>query len=128
MVTDPIADLIIRLKNASEVKKPTVIVTQTKFTESIAYALKKSGYVASVDKLKDTRELKLSLIYFAGEPRIHGVERISTSSRRMYQGYNDIRTFRSGFGNSFLSTPKGVMIDMDAKKNKVGGEVLFRIW
>lgn len=128
MVTDPIADLIIRLKNASDVHKPTVVVTQTKLTESIAFALKKAGYVASVDKNKDTRELKLSLVYFAGEPRIHGVERISTSSRRMYQGYNDIRTFRSGFGNTFLSTPKGVLMDMEAKKNKVGGEVLFKIW
>jgi small subunit ribosomal protein S8 len=60
--------------------------------------------------------------------RVNGVERISKLSKRIYQRSSDIRVFRSGFGNTFLSTPKGVMTDMEAKKNKVGGEVLFRIW
>jgi small subunit ribosomal protein S8 len=128
MVTDPISDLIIRLKNASDVKKPSITIAQSKLVENIAYALKKAGYLTSVEKNKDARELNLGLVYFSGEPRIHGVERISKSSRRMYQGYSDIRIFRSGFGNSFLSTPKGILIDMEARKYKVGGEVLFRIW
>ena len=128
MVTDPISDLIIRLKNASDVKKPHVSVPQSKLAENIAYALKKSGYVSTVEKNKDTRELYLGVVYFSGEPRIHGVERISKSSRRIYMKSDDIRVFRSGFGNMFLSTPKGILIDMDAKKQKVGGEVLFKIW
>ncbi len=128
MVTDPISDLIIRIKNASDAKKPSVAVTQTKLTENIAHALKKSGYLTSVEKNKDTREINLGIVYFEGEPRVHGVERISKSSRRIYLKSNDIRVFRSGFGNTFLSTPKGIMIDMDAKKQKVGGEVLFKIW
>lgn len=128
MVTDPISDLIIRLKNASDAKKPSISIMQSKLIENIAHALKKSGYISSVEKNKDTRELNLGVVYFSGEPRIHGVERVSKSSRRVYQGYNDIRIFRSGFGNTFLSTPKGVMIDIEAKKNKVGGEVLFKIW
>jgi len=128
MVTDPISDIITRLKNASDVKKPSVVVMHTKLTESIAYALKKAGYVTTIEKLKDTHELHLGLVYFSGEPRIHGVERISKSSRRIYQKYSDIRVFRSGFGNTFLSTPKGILIDMEAKQNKVGGEVLFKIW
>ncbi|MEN9912753.1 MAG: ribosomal subunit protein [Candidatus Parcubacteria bacterium] len=128
MVTDSISDLIIRLKNASDAKKPTVAITHSKLAEGIAYALKKGGFISSVEKNKETRELNLGVVYFSGEPRVHGVERISKSSRRIYQGYNDIRIFRSGFGNTFLSTPKGIMIDMEAKKNKVGGEVLFKIW
>ncbi len=128
MVTDPISDLIIRLKNASDVKKPIVAVTQSKLAENIAEALKKTGYISSVEKNKKTNELELGVVYFDGEPRIHGVERISSSSRRIYQKASDIRVFRSGFGNTFLSTPKGILMDMEAKKHKVGGEVLFKIW
>ncbi|MEK7642157.1 MAG: 30S ribosomal protein S8 [Patescibacteria group bacterium] len=128
MVTDSISDFIIRLKNASDAKKPSVLVSQSKLAENIAHALKKSGYLTSVEKNKDTHEIKLGIVYFSGEPRIHGVERISKSSRRIYQKASDIRVFRSGFGNTFLSTPKGIMIDMEAKKLKVGGEVLFKIW
>jgi small subunit ribosomal protein S8 len=81
-----------------------------------------------VQKNNDTHELELGIVYFDGAPRINGVERISKSSRRIYMKSGDIRVFRSGFGNTFLSTPKGIMVDMDAKKQKVGGEVLFRIW
>lgn len=128
MVTDSISDLIIRLKNASDVKKPHVSIPQSKLIENIAFALKKSGYVSTVEKNKDTRELILGIVYFSGEPRIHGVERISKSSRRIYLKSGDIRVFRSGFGNMFLSTPKGILMDMEAKKLKVGGEVLFKIW
>ena len=130
MVTDPISDLIIRLQNASRSGKPSVVVLQSKFAENIAHALKKAGYIESVEKKGKlfSRELVLGLRYFATGARIHGVERVSKPSRRIYLKANDIRMYRSGFGNTFLSTPKGVMIDSEAKRLKVGGEVLFRIW
>lgn len=128
MVTDPISNLIIRLKNASDAMKPTVVVPQSKLVENVAHALKKNGYLSSVEKNKDTRELILGIVYFDKSARINGVERISKTSRRIYQKASDIRVFRSGFGNTFLSTPKGIMVDMEAKKLKVGGELLFRIW
>ncbi len=129
MVTDPISNLIIRIKNASDANKPTVAVPATKLVENVAHALKKSGYLTSVENNKDTRELVLGIVYSVdGSARINGVERISKTSRRMYQKASDIRVFRSGFGNTFFSTPKGIMVDMEAKKLKVGGEVLFRIW
>ena len=130
MVTDPISDLIIRLQNASFAGKATVAVPYSKFAENVAHALKKAGYINSVEKAGKLfdRELLLGIVYFESGPRIHGVERISKSSRRVYQKSSDIRMYRSGFGNTFLSTPKGIMIDQEAKKNKVGGEVLFKIW
>ena len=130
MVIDPISDLIIRVKNASDVKKPTVVMPYSKFAENVAFALKKSGYLSAVGKNGKgiAANLELGLIYFSGEPRVHGVERISKLSRRVYQKSTDIRTFRSGFGNTFLSTPKGILIDQEAKKLNVGGEVLFKIW
>ncbi len=129
MVTDPIANLITRIKNASDANKPMVAVPATKLVENVAHALKKSGYLSSVEKNKDARELVLGVVYATdGSARINGVERISKTSRRIYQKASDIRVFRSGFGNTFFSTPKGIMVDMEAKKLKVGGEVLFRIW
>jgi small subunit ribosomal protein S8 len=131
MITDPISDLIIRIKNGSDANKTTIEVVYSRFAESVAHALKKAGYLASVEKKSRktfSNGLELGLVYFNGTPRIHGVERISKPSRRMYQKASDIRMYRSGFGNTFLSTPKGVMADVEAKKNKVGGEVLFKIW
>jgi small subunit ribosomal protein S8 len=100
----------------------------SKFAENVAHTLKKAGYLSSVEKSKTKREIELGLVYFDGEPRIHGVERLSKPSRRLYQKAGDIRTFRSGFGNLVLSTSKGVMTDMEAKKHKLGGEILFKIW
>ena len=132
MVTDSISDLIIRLKNGSDAKKASVDATYSKLTENIAHALKKAGYLTSVDKKKVgsfTKTITLGLVYdLEGNARIHGVERISKSSRRVYQKSADIRMYRSGFGNTFFSTPKGIMTDGEAKKNKVGGEILFKIW
>jgi len=130
MVTDPISDLIIRLQNASFAGKPSISVGYSKFVDNVAQALKKAGYVASIEKKGKpfTSELILGLVYFDTGSRIHGVERISKPSRRVYLKYGDIRMYRSGFGNTFLSTPKGVLVDQDAKKQKVGGEVLFKIW
>lgn len=130
MVTDPISDLIIRLKNGSAAGNSVVEVSYSKFVENIVHALKKAGYVTTVEKKGKpfTRSLMIGLVYFDGGARIHGVERISKPSRRIYQKATDIRMYRSGFGNTFLSTPKGVMIDAEAKKHKVGGEVLFKIW
>ncbi len=130
MVTDPISDFIIRIKNGSDAKKPVVIVSYSKFAENVAHALKKAGYIATVEKKGKvfTRDLELGLIYQDSGPRIHGAERISKPSRRVYMKSDDIRMYRSGFGNSFISTSKGIMTDSEAKKNKVGGEVLFKIW
>jgi small subunit ribosomal protein S8 len=130
MITDPISNLITRLKNASDAQKPAIEISYSKFVESVAHALKKSGYLSSVEKTgKDVgAALTLGLVYINGAPRIRGVERVSKPSRRMYQKASDIRMYRSGFGNTFLSTPKGVLVDAEAKKNKVGGEVLFKIW
>lgn len=130
MVTDPISDFIIRLKNGSDAKKPSVNVSYSRFAENVAHALKKAGYVSTIEKKGKlfTKELEIGLIYFATGARIHGVERISKPSRRIYIKSGSIRSYRSGFGNTFISTPKGIMTDNEAKKNNVGGEVLFKIW
>jgi small subunit ribosomal protein S8 len=130
MVTDPISDLVIRLKNGSDAKKPSVSVVYSKFAANVAHALKKAGYVETVEAKgeKFDRTLEIGLRYFTAGVRIHGVERISKPSRRVYQKSSDIRSYKSGFGSIILSTPKGILTDQEAKKLSVGGEALFKIW
>ena len=130
MVTDPISDFITRIKNASDAGKASLSIPYSNLKESIAHVLLKGGYISSIDvKGKQIEKtIEISLVYMGNEPRIHGVDRISKSSRRVYQKSKDIRMFKSGFGNVVFSTPKGVLLDVDARKLKVGGEVLFKIW
>ncbi len=130
MVTDPIADLIIRIKNASDAGKASVTVPYSALKENIAHTLVKGGYIASVEVKgkKIDKTLEIVLAYIGSEPRVHGIDRISKPSRRLYQKSKDIRMFKSGFGNIVFSTPQGILLDADAKKLKVGGEILFKIW
>jgi small subunit ribosomal protein S8 len=130
MVTDPISDFITRIKNASSAGKATVSIPYSSMKERIAHVLLKGGYITdiAVNGKKIDKTLELTLAYMGNEPRVHGIDRISKTSRRIYQKSKDIRMFKSGFGNIILSTPKGVLLDADAKKLKVGGEVLFKVW
>ena len=90
----------------------------------------KGGYVSNVEKKgkKIMKTLEVGLVYNDSEPRVHGVDRISKPSKRIYQKAKDIRMFKSGFGNTVLSTPRGILLDVDAKKQRIGGEILFKIW
>ena len=130
MVTDPISDFIVRIKNASDAGKTSVSIPYSTLKESIAHALAKGGYISSIEikGKKIDKTIEIGIIFIGNEPRLHGVERISKPSRRLYRKSKDIRMFKSGFGNTFLSTPQGIMIDSDAKRAKVGGEILFKIW
>jgi small subunit ribosomal protein S8 len=130
MVTDPISDFITRIKNASDAGKDSLSMPYSSMKENIAHVLAKGGYISAINVNGKGIEktLVLTLVYMGNEPRVHGVDRISKSSRRIYQKSKDIRMFKSGFGNVILSTPKGILLDADAKKHKVGGEVLFKIW
>lgn len=130
MVTDPISDFITRITNASAARKAVVTIPYSQLKEAIAHSLEKSGFVKSVAKKgkKIIKTLDIELVYLGDEPRVHGAERISKPSRRIYQRARDIRSFKSGFGAYIFSTPKGILSDVEAKKLKVGGEVLFKIW
>jgi len=130
-MTDPISDFLIRLKNASAVKKDNIFIPSSKIKLSIAELLHNKGYIESVvEKSKGkTKLLNIKLLYDKdGIPAISGVKRISKPSRRMYKNAKNINKFRKGFGMSVFSTPKGLRADMDARREKVGGEMLFNIW
>ncbi len=128
MVNDPISDFIIRLKNAGLIRQETVLIPYSKLKEAIANVLMAEGYLKSVSKKKTSPILEIVLNYHNGESKIKDVERISKSSRRVYKGFTDIHPMKGGFGRMIFSTPKGILVDRQAIKEKVGGELLFKIW
>lgn len=130
MVVDNISNLIISLKNAQIAKHDSVSVADTKMNRSILDVLKKEGFVADIEKAgKDlNKRLVVTLKYEDGAPAISDVQRISKQSKRMYVGYKDIKPVRNGYGITVFSTPQGIFSDKGARKAKVGGEVLFKMW
>ncbi len=130
MTTDPIADMLIMIKNAGNASRDAVVVPYSKIKQSIANCLLKEGYVKSVSKKtkKGFPAIEIAVQYVGKAPRVNDVKRVSKPSRRMYMGVKDIRVYKSGHGMTVLSTPKGIMSDKDAKKEQVGGEILFTIW
>lgn len=127
MVNDPIADFLVRLKNASMIGKTEVVLPYSKMKKAVADILHKEGYLASVEKSK-SGALSVSLIYTSGKPAIQGVKRISKPSRRLYMGVRDVQPVKRGHGLLVLSTPAGVVTGKEARQMRVGGEVLFEIW
>ncbi len=131
---DHIAELINKIKNASSQSLESITVPHTKMVLAVAELLQKEGWVASITKhagkaKKSEKTLEIALSYNEDKsPRVIGVERVSKFSQRLYTGYKNIRSVRSGYGLTVITTPKGIMTDMNAKKEKVGGEPLFKIW
>ena len=129
MVTDIIGDFIIRLKNANIAGKDVVSMYTSKTKVALADALTRAGYVTSFSKNSTGKMLEVVLKYKADKsPKITGVQRISKPSRRIYQKTTDIKPFKSGFGATIISTPEGILSNKEAVKQKVGGEILFKIW
>lgn len=129
MVTDKIGDLIIKLKNAGNVRKESISVYSSKINDAVLNTLVRAGYIQSASKRKNSRMLDVILSYKSDKTsKIFDVKRISKPSRRVYTKYSDIKTFRNGFGSTILSTPLGVLTDKEAIKQKVGGELMFKIW
>lgn len=131
MVTDPIADFITRLVNAGNVHKATIAVPYSKLKHAVADVLARAGFVGTVEKEGKgiQKTLTVELLYKAdGSPRISGVQRVSKPGRRLYKGTKEIFPVRYGKGAALFSTPQGIMTDTDARKARVGGEELFKIW
>ena len=131
MTNDPVGDFVIRLKNAGAIKRASVSVPHSAFKYAIAEKLKDAGYVKSFEKKgkKARKTLDITLKYDeAGNHAILGVKRVSKPGRRIYKSAREIVPIRYGHGALILSTPKGVVTDKEARKEKIGGEALFEIW
>jgi len=127
---DPIANMIIGLKNAGNAGRDTVALPFSKIKENIANVLKKEGFIKSAEKkmVGGKPTLVVSLLMENRIPKIKGVSRISKTSKRIYKKFSEIRLVKNGYGAVILSTPKGILSGRDARKEKVGGEILFTIW
>ena len=128
MVTDPIADFLVRLQNAFNVEQTHVSVPSSKVIQALAEVLKREGYISNAVYHKNDNTLVVELAYKNGRPSIAGTKRISKPSRRMYQGVRDIKPVKHGHGLLVLSTPAGILTGKEALQKRVGGEALFEIW
>ncbi len=129
-MSDPIADMFTRIRNAYAVNKETVSAPYSKLKMEIAKLLKKEGYIKEVVKRgkKFRKSLEITLLYKDGDASISNIKRVSKPSRRIYTPFKEIYSVRSGRGIKILSTSKGIMSDNDARKEKVGGEIIGEIW
>jgi small subunit ribosomal protein S8 len=125
-MTDPIADMLTRIRNAQTAEKTSVAMPSSRLKVAIAAVLKEEGYVDdfAVRENEGKPILDISLKYYAGEPVIEKIERISRPGLRVYKGCSDIPRVMNGLGIAIVSTPKGVMTDRKARATGVGGEVL----
>jgi small subunit ribosomal protein S8 len=131
VMTDPIADMLTRLRNATMVNKKTCDVPFSNFKKAIANVLKKEGFILGYDiRLVNNRKVLRFYLKYAGEkdPVIKGISRLSTPGRRKYVGYKDIPYVYDGLGVNILSTSLGLMTGIEAKKRKLGGELICSVW
>ncbi len=130
-MTDPIADMLTRIRNAQKASHESVDIPSSKMKINIAKVLKSEGYIKNFRVMPDGKQgiLRIFLKYDEeGQPVITGLKRISKPSRRIYAAYDEIPEILNGYGINIVTTSKGVMTDKKARKLKVGGEVLCGVW
>jgi small subunit ribosomal protein S8 len=128
-MTDPIADLLTRIRNAHRALLPVVEVPHSKSKESIAHILKKEGYVADVSvEGSPMKTIRLKLKYEGRRGVIEGLRRVSSPGLRRYVGATEIPRVRGGLGTAIISTSQGIMTGTQARRSNIGGELLCYIW
>jgi small subunit ribosomal protein S8 len=125
-MTDPISDMLTRIRNAQAVRKTAVGIPSSTLKVSIAQVLKDEGYIEgfAVHDKEGKQELEINLKYYAGQPVIERIERVSRPGLRIYRGRDDLPKVMNGLGVAIVSTSKGVMTDRKARATGIGGEVL----
>jgi len=130
-MTDPLGDMLTRIRNAQMRQKTKVSTPASKLRQRVLDVLAAEGYIrgyTTVEFEGGKSELEIELKYFDGEPVIREIQRVSKPGRRVYASVKNIPRIHNGLGVSIVSTPKGVMADHDARENNVGGEVLCRVF
>ena len=130
-MTDPIADLLTRIRNGQEANKTSIAAPASAFRESVLSVLKREGYIRDFSRVNirpGIDELKIELKYFDGEPVIKEISRVSRPGRRVYSKIKELPRVYNGLGIAILSTPRGVMSDTEAREANVGGEVLCHVF
>jgi len=130
-LSDPIGDMIARIKNAQLRNHKKIELPSSSFKVKIANVLKNEGFIINYkvnEKEKNKSELEINLKYNAGSPVISTIERVSKPGRRIFSSAESLPKINNGLGIAIISTPKGVMTDIDARKNKVGGEIICKVF
>jgi len=130
-MTDPVSDLLTRIRNATSVRHDRMDVPASKMKLEIAKILKQEGYIRTFKMIEEGPQgtIRIYLKYADdGEPVIHGLKRVSTPGRRVYRGVGELPKVRNGLGVAVISTNRGVVTDEQARGLQVGGEVLCEIW
>lgn len=131
MMTDPIADMLTRIRNASSAGLETAQIPYSRMKDNILKVLKDEGFIGDIQVVGEgtKKALVVSIKYMGGDTRvITGISRISTPGRRIYVGHEDLRTVRGGLGVTILSTSKGIMSDHQARQQHLGGEAICKAW
>jgi len=123
-------DFLIKIKNAQKARLESIKVPYSNMDWAIAELLATAKYIDSAEKKgrMPKRIIEINLRYVDGQGAISGMNIISKPSRRLYAGYKELKSVRQGYGIGFISTPKGIMTNKEARKAKVGGQLLFEIW
>ena len=129
-LSDPIGDMIARIKNAQSRNHKKVELPSSNFKVKIADILKNEGFIKDfkIDSVNNKPVLSLELKYHSGNPVINALERVSKPGRRIFSSAESLPKINNGLGIAIISTPKGVMTDIDARKQKVGGEIICKVF
>ena len=129
-MTDPIADMFTRIRNAQAVSKGSTEIPFSSIKLALAKLLERSGFVKSIEvvKKKTGNVIKIQLKYRNGSPAISTIKRVSKPGQRMYTSFQDIGRVRGGYGVMIVSTSKGLMLGNEARKQEIGGEIIGEVW
>jgi small subunit ribosomal protein S8 len=129
-VTDPLGDLLTRIRNGQRAKKDSVLTPASKLRVRVLDVLQREGYIRgySEEQMGPAAGLRIELKYFEGQPAIKHVARVSKPGRRVYSGSQELPRVRNGLGITIVSTPRGVLSDAEAREQNVGGEVLAEVF
>ena len=129
-LTDPIGDMIARIKNAQMRNYKIVKLPSSKFKTKIAEVLKSEGFILEhkISQIKNKQILEITLKYSSGNPVISYIQRVSKPGRRIFSSAESLPKINNGLGIAIVATPKGVMTDIDARKNKLGGEIICKVF
>jgi len=131
MMTDPIADMLTRIRNALMARHKTVVVPGSKLKLEIARILKEEGYIEDYRVIEEKPQIKIEIVLKYDErkrPVIAGIRRVSKPGRRIYRGYKELPKVLNGLGIAIISTSQGIMTDHEARKRRLGGEIICEIW
>ena len=130
-MTDPLGDMLTRIRNGQSAKKDSVLTPASRLRASVLDVLQREGYIRGYSKEENTGPtptIRIELKYFEGQPAIQHVSRVSKPGRRVYAGATELPRVKNGLGITIVSTPKGVLSDAEARAENVGGEVLCQVF